>query len=410
MKQFSVTKPVEVGSSLARMLTVLKAQPGGRLYAHSVKLGHCWPTANQQWLLKTLFLPDNEAASAWRAWRDYNDPDLMDVPSMRLVPQLYRRLRALGIDDVWLPRFKGAYKKTWTNNQRLLLHTLPALSSFEQIKVSAVALKGFAVTLKYLGADFGLRSMFDLDLLVPSARAIQIVNHLVANGWHLNANFSVGHLKQHALHQEHAREFTNGLGHADLHWHMLHQDPTDFVDDWVRGEAKPFTFRGHRFQVPSPTALLLHVCLHGVRYCSIPSVMWAADALTVVQAAPSEIDWRALVALAQRRRLVLPVLDSLSFLESVVKGTVPREVLGELRQSRTSRIEELEYEALVTAPSRRSETLAAAMRYMVLLRQRQPAIDPDLLLSTRSNPRRRSGARPAEKGPLTRALGVRARW
>jgi hypothetical protein len=407
--RYKVSKPSDDAPTLTRVLSLLRSETGTGP-AGGMKVGYCRPTPDQELLLKTLFLPDAEQARvAWREWRGHNDPEHMDVPSMRLVPELYRRLRELGVDDVWMPRFKGSYKKTWTNNQRLLLASLPAIKLLDEAGISTVALKGFALSLKYLRGDFGLRSMFDLDLLIPTRRVFDAIDALVESDWRLNSVYPIAYLKQRLVLVEHAREFVLDLGHADLHWHMLHQDPSDTIDDWVRKGASRFEFRGYRFAMPSASALLFHVCLHGVRHCSIPSVMWAADALTILRGARRDVDFDALIALAQRRRLVLPILDSFSVLSTIVPGAVPADVLERLRGSITSRIEEIEYGALVCAPEACTEVQTAAMDYMVLLRRRHAEVDPEALLATPASP---NGRRPAryQKQALTRVLGVRSRW
>src|SRR5262245_45403303 len=114
MAGYKVSRPNDA-PTLTRVLALLRPEYSGPRPAGGVELGRCRPTRDQELLLKTLFLPDTQAArAAWHDWRGHNDPEHMDVPSMRLVPQLYRRLYDLGVDDAWMSRFKGSYKKTWT--------------------------------------------------------------------------------------------------------------------------------------------------------------------------------------------------------------------------------------------------------------------------------------------------------
>lgn len=409
MSRYGTFKPGSEAEDIARSLDLLRSALKSGEVGEATLIGRCWPDRNQTLLFKVLFERPPAAAAAWNEWRSDNDPETMDVPSMRLVPQLHRRLRRLGIDDPWMPKFKGSYRKTWTNNQRMLLHALPALSELHRAAIPVLALKGLAITLQYLGADFGLRSMFDLDLLVSTRRVYAAIDVLVKSGWHFNSGRSVQHLKERIIPKENGREFVKDLGHVDLHWHMLHQDPSAWMDEWVWKTTTPVEFRGHRLSVPSPAALLLNVCLHGVKYCAIPSIVWAADALSIALDDRSEVDWKAVVQVARDRRLVLPLLDSLSYLTTVVDTAVPAEVLDDLRSARVSPIEHLEYRAITTARSQRDPLAQAAMNYLVSLRQRHACVKPTEQLESHSAWALKA-ASPGSKRALSRAFSVRSRW
>ena len=409
MTRYAVSAPGGEAEEVARSLTLLRQAVEPHLPWQAVELGRSWPDGNQRLLFKTLFEPPAAAADAWQEWRSHNDPEDMDVPSMRLVPQLHRRLRGLNIDDPWMPKFKGSYRKTWTNNQRMLLGALPALSVLSKAGVPVLALKGLALTLHYLGADFGLRSMFDLDLLVSSRRVLSVIDLLVADGWHFNSARSIEYLKQKIVPRENGREFVKDGGHVDLHWHMLHQDPSVWMDEWVWKAVRPAEYRGYTLSVPSPAALLLNVCLHGVKWCKTPSIAWAADALRIVELARSDLDWTGLVEIARRRRLVLPLLDSLSFLGTVVEGVVPDDVLRNLREAPVSRIEHFEYDAISSDPGSRTPISQAAMAYLVSLRQRHAVVDPEAQLESHTAWTNKAFAASTTRA-LSRSFAVRPRW
>lgn len=58
--------------------------------------GKCWPTREQGLLLQATVWQGQKAIEAWEKWECSVDMDKLDPGSHRLLPQLYRNLRALG--------------------------------------------------------------------------------------------------------------------------------------------------------------------------------------------------------------------------------------------------------------------------------------------------------------------------
>ena len=50
---------------------------------------NCWPSRQQELLLKASLLRGKEALSAWEEWRSDVDIEQVDVASHRLLPLLY---------------------------------------------------------------------------------------------------------------------------------------------------------------------------------------------------------------------------------------------------------------------------------------------------------------------------------
>jgi hypothetical protein len=410
MARFSMTKPEQSSrASSVRAPALLRQALEGSDVGSRVRSRACWPSHRHQLLLKTLLLPDRQAAAAWRQWRARNDPNLMDAAASRLIPELFHRLRQLRIDDPWLLRFRGGCRRTWAAGQRLVQQTLPALDTFHRARIPVVAVKGLALTIQYNAGDLGLRSMFDLDLLIPTARVHDAIDQLLEAGWRFNSHHSIQELRRVIVPREHAREFVKDFGHVDLHWHMLHQDPSEWTDEWVWHSAKLSTFHGRPLSLPSPETLLLHVCLHGVRWCKIPSVMWAVDACKIINGSGNTIDWNGLVDIAVRRRLVVPLLDSFTFLAKSLAAPIPDPVLARLRKAPTSRAENLEYEGIVSAPAERTPEAAAAMECMVSLRQSGAVLAPDTLDPKADGALADAGRFASRRLPFS-SRAVRARW
>src|SRR5436190_3352548 len=86
----------------------------------------CWPTAQQEMLLRAALLQGQDAIEAWTRWKSSVDLQHLDAGSRRLLPQLYRNLRDQGIDDPFVTGLKTLYRRTWSDNQ-LLFHEVSSL-------------------------------------------------------------------------------------------------------------------------------------------------------------------------------------------------------------------------------------------------------------------------------------------
>ena len=132
-----------------------------------------------------------------------------------------------------------------------------------------------------------------------------------------------------------------------LYWRLFHEfsDPGRGIepdDLWERPIG--LELRGVPARALSPTDELLNVCVGGARPSAWPTVIWVADAIAVVRAPDSAIDWERLVCQARSLRATLRVHDALSFLRQELDAPVPADVL-DIREARTSRREVLAHRA-----------------------------------------------------------------
>ena len=122
-------------------------------------------THDQVLVLRAALLGGDEGVAAWHEWRRTADLDQIDRGSARLLPLLWHNLLANGVQDAWLPRFKGVYRHTWFANQ-VWMRRVREIESIITVRGSApIALKGTALANGYY-PNPGLRPMDDLDLLV----------------------------------------------------------------------------------------------------------------------------------------------------------------------------------------------------------------------------------------------------
>ena len=122
----------------------------------------------------------------------------------------------------------------------------------------------------------------------------------------------------------------------DLHWHLLPDSCWPGADDEFWERASATALRGARVSVLDATDQLLHTCAHGVKWEHVPPLRWIADAAMILGDPSVAIDWERLVRLADRLRLILPLRDALTHLESTLGLPVPRPVLAALQNATVS--------------------------------------------------------------------------
>lgn len=333
--------------------------------------GSCWPTLQQELLLRAALLDKKYAIDAWHKWKSNVDIDRLDAGSLRLLPLLYRNLRLLGVKDPLLNTFKGVHRRTWYENQILFRNMSNLLCSFHDAGIQTMILKGAALAILHY-RDYGLRFMSDFDILIPTEQTFIAIDLLTKQGWKpkfrtLEAFF------EPLFNVRHAETFKDGGGNeCDLHWHLLYECCYEHADDAFWDDAKPVELHDVTTHALSPTDQLFHVCVHGAMWNIIPPVRWVADAMMIFNTSASDIDWNRLVALAKERCVILQVEDTLSYLDELLDAPIPSDVLQSMKDVTVSRIEGMEYRAK-TRPSRFGELLHHWFRYKCLLKRRRNA-------------------------------------
>lgn len=306
--------------------------------------GGCWPTREQELLLRAALLEGKEAIDAWYEWKSSVDVDRLDPGSLRLLPLLYWNLRTHGVKDPLMNRFKGICRLTWYENQMLFYNMATLLRSFHNAGIKTMLLKGAALVLLHY-RDHGLRPMNDFDVLVHTEQALAAVNLLSKLGWtpelrplkaFTEAYFSLRHA--HGFDGVAGRKF-------DLHWHVLLECCYANADDDFWDSAVAIQIHDVSTYALNPTDQLLHVCVHGAMWNPEPPLRWVADAMIIMKTSQSGIDWNRLIAQAQKRRLILPLKDALKYLRDVLHAPIPPAVLQSMQDMPVSEVERSEYKA-----------------------------------------------------------------
>ena len=337
--------------------------------------GGCWPTPQQELLLKASLLKTDAAVAAWQEWYAQEGLDHLDSGSYRLLPLTHQNLHQLGFQDTILGKLRGVRRRAWCESHYVFRQMSPILGLFQQHGIPTMLLKGAALTLLHY-RDFGLRPMRDLDILVPEECAIEAVSLLEAEGWSRKTLPAVK-LTDYYFSYPHSAEFSRGpKENFDLHWHVLYQATFAGADKPFWDVSVPVDLEGYATRALCPTDQLLHACVHGIGWNNIPPMRWVADAWVVLES--SQIDWARLIRIATDCRVILHLRDGFRYLVRTLNAEIPEEVLQELESAPVTREEELRYQ---TSQMPEVRTTKSALRSFYF-RYRQTVMGKGLLDQT----------------------------
>lgn len=322
------------------MRTILMEQLQGLNKAYKFAAAYL-PRTTQELLLKAALLPGEACAEAFRRWMTTADIDHLDEGSFRTLPQLYRNLRAQGIQHPFITRLKGIHHRAWYKNQVLFAEVDSVLKRFHDSGIRTMLLKGLPLSVLHY-QDFGARPMRDIDVLVPEEMAADAMRLMVERYWtpQLNVPPDLPRLYKRA---RHAAGFKDREGReCDLHWHVLHWWPWPDADEEFWRNSIPLEFQGVRTRTLDPTDQLVHICAHAAEWQPTPAIRWVADAVMVLNS-PAGIDWDRIRRYARQRKLALFLAVALSYLRERMDAPVPGAVLDYLFAMHPSRCDLLQY-------------------------------------------------------------------
>jgi Uncharacterised nucleotidyltransferase len=234
--------------------------------------GNCWPTPNQELLLRAALFDGAQAIPAWELWRQTVHFDDIDYRSQQLLPLVFHNLTKLGVSGPLLERSKGYYRLTWYKNHLRFHHLAGLLHDLHQAGIPTLLLKGAAMAVYYY-RDPGLRPMEDFDLLVPWHQSDEAIE--VAQRWGFTSKFPIA--------APHGCDMVDSAGRQlDLHWFAFHSVRTRGIDDTLWESARACKLHHAATHVLQPTDHLLHLCTRAL--CAPGgSICWIADALWLLK-------------------------------------------------------------------------------------------------------------------------------
>lgn len=309
---------------------------------HSPQASTSWPTSDQELLLGAVLWQGEKAPHAWQAWQakiDWNDH--LDPDSYRLMPLLFHNLSQYNVEDPIMQKLKGIYRMVWYKNHIAFYRLASLLHTFHEAEIRTMIVKGTALTVAHY-PNSGLRPLSEFDLLVPIAQAADAIVLLQRSDWKLDpwlTSRPIGIL----LATRPTLVFTDATQQRlNLHWRVLHESSGADADESFWQAAIATEIDGVPTSILSPTDQLLQVCVDGGPSSGETSIGWIADAMMVLKAPPSAIDWQRLLTHAQERLLVLPLREALTYLHDVFAAPIPVSIVHKLCSKSTSRMERWE--------------------------------------------------------------------
>lgn len=278
-------------------------------------------------LRDAAFADPQRAAAAWDAWSRTRELDVLDPVELRMLPLVYRNLRAAGVSDAEIAPVVKQMARSMFVRTRLLLHraavTVELLSSEG---IESILLKGAGLVAGGY-CDAAVRPMSDFDLFIRPSDAARAAALLEADRWRTDPP-----IDRRAITFRHAALFKKDEWECDLHWWALWDSRDAAADERFRAGAEAASLDGMPVRILRPEHQLLHVIVHGTRSFDLGAVRWIGDSLAVLRGRP--LDWRLFVDEAGARRMAQPVAEALAYLVERFQAAVPDGVVAELRSRR----------------------------------------------------------------------------
>jgi Uncharacterised nucleotidyltransferase len=304
-------------------------------------------TSQQILLLKAALLAPAEAQPYWQRWCSEQNLTALSEPhnatfeafltqldqgSRRLMPLIYKNLANSG--DPFVAFLKNNYRLTWMQNQRVMLKVTEAVAALQAEGIETILLKGLAMGLVYY-QDLGVRPTADGDVLVPTKDLKRAVEILKKDPYNYQIN-PLDHSLSRYIHAAHL--FDNDRFDFDIHWHLLFLNNTPAADAPFWRDKKPFVLHNNTpTTVLSPTHQVLHNLVHGNFPDPTPAIRWVADCYVIYQ--KYEIDWLEILTIAQEKRLLVPVLEGIVWLQKNFGLTLNSDVVAMLEKIKPTQTE-----------------------------------------------------------------------
>ncbi|MEA2061757.1 MAG: nucleotidyltransferase family protein [Thermodesulfobacteriota bacterium] len=183
---------------------------------------------------------------------------------------VYKALANHGKDlvpEAVLGQLKKMYFQNSTRNLYLGATLLKILNLFKQHRIDAVGFKG-PVQSEVLFQDIGIRTFFDLDILVRKDQAVRARNLLMDQGFSTDIHIPASQEKVY-LEKENFFQLADATKriNIDLHWEITGR--YNLVPVYYPGarDLEDLRLLGTRIKTLKPEDMLIHLCIHGSSHC-----------------------------------------------------------------------------------------------------------------------------------------------
>ena len=236
------------------------------------------PDEGRDTLMSAALDPPDAALESWRRWERSGADARTDPVARRWLPLIGHNLRDAPVEPAVRALFVEARRDAWASNLRLLDAARPALESLAAAGIRTMLLKGAVLANPPYGEP-GLRPIGDVDVLVEPVHALEATRIVEELGWVA----SRGPRERDLLLAHGIDLLKPPHGALDLHRYLLPECCWAGADRGVWQRAQPMTSVTSTTVVPAAADLLLHVCVHGVRWSPVHAGHWVADAVRIIQ-------------------------------------------------------------------------------------------------------------------------------
>lgn len=336
------------------------------------------PNTTGQLLLNAALLADDRAVESWQRIYRQTGLECADDGEFQLLPLVYANLRDLGYTGPEMAKLPGVYRKAWYCNQLLFRATAVAAARLAKAGIPSrmIRMTGGLATIAQFYPARRLRTVRQGELLVDASQLRAAVESL-ADGWQPRlvrpnfpskcderfgyyASFQRGTAAQPNTHAMDTNERTEHMPDLqfDLHWKLL--DPRTAVEKLERGSEEAAFPTGISYETQDgsilmldPATSLLAACLQAFPHDQ-SSLPWVADALMILRAAASSLDWQSVIAQAVQQGAVLPTLAALIYLSQCYSAPIPPTVLETLAGTGSTPDAEAALDCLMAPPDQRT--------------------------------------------------------
>ncbi|MGE3074358.1 MAG: nucleotidyltransferase family protein [Dehalococcoidia bacterium] len=299
------------------------------------------PTPIQAAALGAALLPGEGAFAAYDELRALTDNlDHMDAATFRMLPMVYRNLKALGVDDERLATLKGIYRQSWYRNRISVGSAMRAVTVLRANGVEPVALKGLGLIASAY-REAALRPMHDVDLLIAPGSYRASVDALVDAGWKPLRGDRADFFRRVRVFHALPLAGPDGI-EVDLHRRMLEENCFPGADEHALARTRCFEIGDDTVTTLAPEDHVINACVHGVRWDPVPALRWVLDVVVAVRSAGENFDWNYLVEEARNRRITLALAGALEFARSY-ESSIPEVVLEQLAAIPADKLERFDF-------------------------------------------------------------------
>ena len=293
--------------------------------------GGFFPSKKDELVLKAALKKDDSAIVSWEKWIEDSNIFHQEESSNWLFPLLHSNLKPFNITEPESKIFKGSYKLHWYQNLMRFKKLENIISYFDDMNVEYLLIKGAALLIEYY-EDIGLRTMNDIDILVPPNQAAQAHSLLLQAGGtpEIFVDFpklsryrhSVGfHMKNNLTIDLHWNSFNNeGIGEKLEYWNFTKS-----------ASINPINPIATKVLVPEYNLFLtlVHSLTSGG---PVASLRWIPDSVFILRKTSNEFNWITFLEITENYGLAIMAKHSLNYLQSTFEINIPAFVIQEIEK------------------------------------------------------------------------------